>query len=1097
MVPARGRAFSTTLFRPSFAGLLATVAVLIVTGCKVELQAPPGTRIYSESGSYECPGGQFCTIDIADTFFDETFRIETAPGMYAEAWAEGPGYLCGGATVPCRIAPGALRGNTAFENYLAISPAVFPIRAEQPNADVQAGQADSFAPEFSASNTVAILQQRNYSALTRSLALTETVLGFTRTLVQRGVEAVRTPVDTDYSCSGEGSIFTRLEDRDSSLTASAGDVLLVELRDCLDRNLNLYLTGHVTVSLFDLAVIAGGIKLEGEIDYRDGISYFDVNTGDNAEITGAHSFRYAIGSFARNPRGGATGGQVLAAYALSSQSTTIGTRFASDTLSDYSLTRYAADFGGYTATIDTALRLDSDARGGRTSGASHQLLGLIAGFHSCFDQNGAAIRMNGATREIDELRRAGGQYNSTGVTADRYTAFLRGSLFSGIEVGDQPDRVTDGNEVSASVLSLAASDAVYDAVGNRVLFANPDSQTGGRVVAFDPSREVAADLIELSDSPSRLALSNDGQYLHIAFEQSGRIATYRLATLQRVHEHFYDSAAVLTSFMASPVTSNEFMISLRWESGGSRPFGSVDVQIVREGQVLPGSYRSLSPGRTFGDPDEVVYLGDGGALLGVNTAGTPNRITLMTLGSGGIQTLETSRRTMGRQIVAVGDAIYSSSGMFTGRGIDKRANLPGGQVWAFDADENAMYVLGTSRISRYRLDHLQLQGEGEISLRNTSKVISAGDYLFALRNEQVLRIEKADITDTSLSVCEGFIGLDAQGYREFDCDVQDIVYHAATDKLIAATGRDAGSLGASILVLDRQTLEIERSIPITMEPVRMAVSGSGQFVYAVSRFSEQIARVDLESNAVSFISVNDFGGGFVTDRVRPDALYSSPTEADTVVLELGDNSSCAFAGFRLLRNGLRLPTGPTRQEVLTLTGNASFCDEDTGGFDDDGSFYGYFQAGTQGNSTLIPTVFSDEGITATGAVSTEGRRGVNSFEIAIGDGRFFDSQGRETMLGDFNWLERFTNEAIETPSYYVREILVEPEAQRIHYMGISNSGRASVYTHDLSNGALLSTTEYSDPRTGWSDGRKLVATPGEIGILTPSDSILKLAPRSD
>ncbi len=1088
--PAPGRvcSLSTKL-------LYSALVFAFLAGCKIQLQAPPGTRIVADSGRHECPGGQVCTIDVGNFAFNETFRLETAPGMYADAWAAGPGHLCGNTSTPCRISPGVLEGNATFLDFLATSQLVFPIRGEAPTADARAGETETFAPSFRAQNTVSVLNQENYGAIPLSMALSEIVLGFTRTVVQRGVERMRSPAAAEYSCNGEGSIYSELEDRDESLTASLGDVLHVEFLDCLDPNLDLYLNGSVTVTLYDLAMDGESIKLEGEINYRNGISYFDARSGENADITGAHSFRYAIGNQARNPRGGGTGGMVLGAYAVGSQSTTIGNRFAPEVLSDYSLTKYAQGTGSNEAVVDAAMQIQSTVLGGRTSCASHQLRAYSVGTQICFDRTGAAIRMTVPGREVERMQQPGGSFQATGLYVSRFGEFLRNSLFDGIDSRDYP---STNSGIGFTTLALAANDGVYDAARGRVLFARSSASSGAALVAYDLNSLSAEVALELSDTPSHMVLSHDGQFLHMAFEAAARIVTYDLASLQVRHSYRYHGGGTIKSLVPSPVDSSEYAFSQRWESASDRPYGSVETTVVRNGKALGGTYSSLNSTYSRDNPEEIAYTGDGAALIGRNTSSLPAAVTRMALGSNGIESLQLTRRRLGQQLATVGDKLFDTAGMYSSPNVDKVASFSGWPGQAYSIEDNAIYVLSFNRIRRYQLDNLRLVGQGDLSIRDVTKTVPAGDYLFFLQEDQVLRMTKADVPATSETACAGFTGVDEQGHRVFDCGIEDVVYHATTNRLIAGSGRNGGQLGNSILILNPQTLDVEQAIPTVMEPYKIALSGNGRFVYALDRDAEHVARVDLQSETVDFIPVNPFEAGYY--RNRPDALYPSPVEPDTVVLELGNNTSCSFEAFVVLRGGVRLPTEITREEVDQLAGYPSYCDLDMGAFDDDGSFYGYFPIGTY-NTTLVPTVISDEGIAIANAVGTDTTERHNFFEYAISDGRLFNDDGRVTDLGRFNWRSTFSNEAINgggTAYYDVKEMYAEPRARRLHFLGLSRSSNARIYTHDMDSGALLSTIDYGgDTRAPWWERRHVVVTPSDIGLLVNDSQLLKLAPRND
>ena len=44
--------------------LLSLVVLFVLTGCKILIEVPPGGKVITESGSYECNSGEICEIDI-------------------------------------------------------------------------------------------------------------------------------------------------------------------------------------------------------------------------------------------------------------------------------------------------------------------------------------------------------------------------------------------------------------------------------------------------------------------------------------------------------------------------------------------------------------------------------------------------------------------------------------------------------------------------------------------------------------------------------------------------------------------------------------------------------------------------------------------------------------------------------------------------------------------------------------------------------------------------------------------------------------------------------------------------------------------------
>ncbi|TXS95178.1 hypothetical protein FV139_04570 [Parahaliea maris] len=97
--------------------LLILLSIFAFLGaCKVVVSVPEGGRVVSLSGDFACEAGETCTIDVTDTDFDKTFRVEAEAGLQWR-WRQFPRGLCGGSQSDCRLATTGFPGN---DNLLAI-----------------------------------------------------------------------------------------------------------------------------------------------------------------------------------------------------------------------------------------------------------------------------------------------------------------------------------------------------------------------------------------------------------------------------------------------------------------------------------------------------------------------------------------------------------------------------------------------------------------------------------------------------------------------------------------------------------------------------------------------------------------------------------------------------------------------------------------------------------------------------------------------------------------------------------------------------------------------------------------------------------------
>ena len=96
--------------------ILLCAAITALSACKIQIETPVEGSVTTVSTAIECPSNQSCTVDVSDTFFNETFVAEPAPGWEFAGWKPG---LCGGSTSNCTIDTTGWGGNPTLEGYLA------------------------------------------------------------------------------------------------------------------------------------------------------------------------------------------------------------------------------------------------------------------------------------------------------------------------------------------------------------------------------------------------------------------------------------------------------------------------------------------------------------------------------------------------------------------------------------------------------------------------------------------------------------------------------------------------------------------------------------------------------------------------------------------------------------------------------------------------------------------------------------------------------------------------------------------------------------------------------------------------------------------
>ncbi|MEH6591641.1 MAG: serine hydrolase domain-containing protein [Halioglobus sp.] len=99
--------------------LVSIVLLFVLSGCRTIVTVPEGGRVYSESGNYECTSDTPCTVEVADTTFNEVFRAEADPGFVFVGWKKEWGHICSKGILRCEMDASVLEGLDAAEDILS------------------------------------------------------------------------------------------------------------------------------------------------------------------------------------------------------------------------------------------------------------------------------------------------------------------------------------------------------------------------------------------------------------------------------------------------------------------------------------------------------------------------------------------------------------------------------------------------------------------------------------------------------------------------------------------------------------------------------------------------------------------------------------------------------------------------------------------------------------------------------------------------------------------------------------------------------------------------------------------------------------------
>lgn len=288
---------------------------------------------------------------------------------------------------------------------------------------------------------------------------------------------------------------------------------------------------------------------------------------------------------------------------------------------------------------------------------------------------------------------ADGRYEFANVAAGTYSARQVDSL--GYEPSS-PARVEPSSRLVDMTTHLVydpARDKLYAAVGTAVAIID---QTTGAISAS----------IELGTSPGQMIISDNGEVMYVAINQSKEILAVNLVTLTKGTSFSLGSNRQVNHMQVMPGTTDVLAIS--WYIGSS---SANNLAIFDGGVARPNTARG----------DELAFSGDGSTLY---TNDSDTFITLA-LNSQGLSILSTTEGSFDGSEFEVGDGRIYTSG---GRVIDLQSGTLVGTLplnlqameFALDPDAGLLYISATQygynseRIQAYDLQTLRLVGSFEL-----------------------------------------------------------------------------------------------------------------------------------------------------------------------------------------------------------------------------------------------------------------------------------------------------------------------------------------------------------------------------------------------
>ncbi|MEH6610200.1 MAG: hypothetical protein V7696_12600 [Halioglobus sp.] len=101
------------------------ISVLVLAGCRVQIEVPEGGEVTTESGRYSCETGQTCIVDVVDLLFHENFIAQPENEKIFSGWKMKAFGFCGGSLSACELYTSIFSGNQALIDILASDATFF------------------------------------------------------------------------------------------------------------------------------------------------------------------------------------------------------------------------------------------------------------------------------------------------------------------------------------------------------------------------------------------------------------------------------------------------------------------------------------------------------------------------------------------------------------------------------------------------------------------------------------------------------------------------------------------------------------------------------------------------------------------------------------------------------------------------------------------------------------------------------------------------------------------------------------------------------------------------------------------------------------
>lgn len=494
-----------------------------------------------------------------------------------------------------------------------------------------------------------------------------------------------------------------------------------------------------------------------------------------------------------------------------------------------------------------------------------------------------------------------------------------------------PEEIPEEEPPSLDPQSAAyeVNDVVVSPDGARIYIVNDAGLT-----TVDAANLSQIDQLNLSDTPSVVAISDDGSTLWIGFADASEIVAVDTASLSAGPRHGLGAGRIASRIRVRPGEPDTVVVAMQ---------NGDELIAFDNGAPLPGTISA-------GNAPELFEFADADTIVGHDTDNAEFPASVIAVGPGGLNRTATRREfdILPANDVALGNEhLFSTTGRVTnpegayieGRiKLDQLVELTTNQDGiATDRSEGVVYLFNAEKrvLESFYEDTFRLRSAHTISTEGTFvRMVDANNRFLIANESRIYIIDKVDLGENAnLSPCEtrDLSGRTSPGFAaQIDCGVNDALYDPSRDVFYASLPSFAGVNGNSVAIVDASSGNILETIFVGSEPGDMALTADGNTLYVTLREATKYAIIDLQAGValppvILELNLRNDKPVFIED------VAVSPTSASTVLLAGAQEIAVYEAGARL-PNVVSF-YGPVRDAFIDQDGSSAFVQKSGGGDD--------------------------------------------------------------------------------------------------------------------------------------------------------------------